>query len=958
MKETIKMRPVLALFIALLISLTCTLNVFAADFGDEKDLGQNEEVTLLFDPKGGVFLDGTTESMEIILIADEYDTVNGYCYYSTITQEDIPELQPRDGCTFEGWYFEGQQLNAGDRIYDALVQFDAKWRGVNPASVDDNVKPFFNNTLPDIRYGGVSGETSGLSVRALSDPKSSDDLTFNADNLGITSYDVNTAVQLDITLDSGTAGTHGVIITMPVPEALAGVEEVVAIHYGATTEAIACEVSGDTLSFTLENFSPVILMKGVVPEYATVYVENVRGGALVVFDASRGQKVLPIGENVTIIKGATLYTYPYPMEDSKGAIQCTRSEARTTAGRLILGSDGAYAGIMQITVTQDTVISATFERVSASGSDSLLVQPERTYFPVEAGNTGTPIDTTLSATQNGNVLSGATFVKSPDQGEAGFGFTVTEAGALTSDSEVALGSYTIYVDVTYEGQAYERIPVTINSGSGLNIELYIAENMRSGDLLNMLATPLVAKVTTLDDLAGMYAIFPIYNYDTFAGVYTADGIKVSEDDDMVPEDKNYYFLRHADANGNLYSLTVRPLSDGSSGGGSSGGSFRTLTTDVGGVTVPYTKSGGSVTLTISNTKLEEIIAKADGEAVFDFQNITGTTSASLPTEALKKFADERLSAIFKLPQGVVNLDEDALASIAEQAAGTNVTISLKEADSSALTEEQREAARDNTVYDISIVSSSKNISTLGDGEITVTLPYTLKNSEDPAGVCVWYLDDKGNLEKIPCTYDERSGTVRFSVDHLSYFAVGYDALSAWTNPFTDVRERDWFYEDVTFAAQNGLFSGTSATAFNPNSGMTRGMLVTVLWRMAGSPETDGTNFRDVQDDQWYAEAVAWGSANGIVSGISDGLFAPDAPITREQMAVLLYNYAKFKGYSITTAGTLSQFVDGGSVSGWASDAIRWAVGTELISGKPGGILDPQGGATRAEVAAVLHKFMK
>ena len=135
--------------------------------------------------------------------------------------------------------------------------------------------------------------------------------------------------------------------------------------------------------------------------------------------------------------------------------------------------------------------------------------------------------------------------------------------------------------------------------------------------------------------------------------------------------------------------------------------------------------------------------------------------------------------------------------------------------------------------------------------------------------------------------------------------------------------------------------------------------LTILYRLEGSPAVSGTaSFRDVPAGQYYSEAVAWAAANGIVKGYDTGLFGPDDVITREQLAVILYGYAQYKGYDVTTGGDLSGFADNASVSAWAADALKWANGQGLITGKSGNLLDPAGTATRAEAASILSRFCK
>ncbi|MDE6996178.1 MAG: S-layer homology domain-containing protein, partial [Lachnospiraceae bacterium] len=176
--------------------------------------------------------------------------------------------------------------------------------------------------------------------------------------------------------------------------------------------------------------------------------------------------------------------------------------------------------------------------------------------------------------------------------------------------------------------------------------------------------------------------------------------------------------------------------------------------------------------------------------------------------------------------------------------------------------------------------------------------------------------------------------------------------SAAAEKFADVNPGAWYYTAVDYAVNEKLFSGTSATTFAPNVAMTRGMFVTVLGNKAGLDTKDypSSSFSDVKAGTWYAPYVEWAAQNGIVTGTGNGRFSPEQSVTREQMAVILYNYAKFTDCDLTTrAGLLEQFPDGDRVSGYAKYAMEWAVTHKIISGS-GGRLDPRGTATRAQVA--------
>ena len=179
------------------------------------------------------------------------------------------------------------------------------------------------------------------------------------------------------------------------------------------------------------------------------------------------------------------------------------------------------------------------------------------------------------------------------------------------------------------------------------------------------------------------------------------------------------------------------------------------------------------------------------------------------------------------------------------------------------------------------------------------------------------------------------------------------------NPFTDVSEKDWFYGDVMFAYENGLMIGTGNAQFRPHGTATRGMMATILWRMAGSPAPKGNNsFTDVEAGTWYTDAIAWTAENGIFLGYGNNKVGPNDSITREQLAAIFFRYADYKGCDMTAKGELDKFRDAGKVSDYARAAMQWAVGSGLIQGKPDGVLDPQGTATRAEIAAMLHRFLE
>lgn len=177
-------------------------------------------------------------------------------------------------------------------------------------------------------------------------------------------------------------------------------------------------------------------------------------------------------------------------------------------------------------------------------------------------------------------------------------------------------------------------------------------------------------------------------------------------------------------------------------------------------------------------------------------------------------------------------------------------------------------------------------------------------------------------------------------------------------PFVDVAEKDWYYDAVKYVFENGLFSGTGNDCFEPKTGMNRAMLATVLWRVSGKPENSGeTVFTDVKPGAWYAQAVAWAAQCGVVNGVSADSFAPDSPLTREQIATMLFRYHTLVRGGSAQSGSLSAFPDGNTVSDWAVDSVGWAARTGIVTGRGDGSLQPTESATRAEVAMMLMRYL-
>lgn len=222
-------------------------------------------------------------------------------------------------------------------------------------------------------------------------------------------------------------------------------------------------------------------------------------------------------------------------------------------------------------------------------------------------------------------------------------------------------------------------------------------------------------------------------------------------------------------------------------------------------------------------------------------------------------------------------------------------------------------------------------------------------------------DEKGKEIKLT---DLGNGKFSFTMPDSkitidAQFVEKTDEIPVVINPFADVKESDWFYNDVMYVYSKGIMSGTGEKTFEPNTTTNRAMFVAVAWRLEHMPSPENeASFTDVEKGTWYTDAVAWAYENGVASGFGDGTFGPNESITREQLAVFLYKYAQYKGYDLTITGNIDSFSDKDSVSSWAKNAVTWAVQNKIIAGKDGNKLDPKGHATRAEFAAIVHRFLE
>lgn len=358
--------------------------------------------------------------------------------------------------------------------------------------------------------------------------------------------------------------------------------------------------------------------------------------------------------------------------------------------------------------------------------------------------------------------------------------------------------------------------------------------------------------------------------------------------------------------------------------------------------------GDTATVFLTSRQLRAATGAQSGVAVTVDATDPAVGTVVLAGRSIANACDAGAAALqVKFRSGTVTLDARALAALDLH---KDVAVSLASGAS-------LNAAQQRALGSQAAAATFANASVLVDGAAascpagSVRAAVAVNAADD---LTAWSLADDGSISAVGGVYDAGQQTYAFDVVN------GVTAIARF--PFTDVVAGTWYYGAAAYAYNNGLFAGMTPTTFAPNATMTRAMLVSVLWRLAGAPAPKAPNtFVDVPDGAWYTDAVTWAAENGVVSGIGGSRFDPSGFVTREQTAEILYNYAHSKGYDVSARADLTAFPDAGSVSGWAEEALSWANAAGLINGtvRDGQtILDPQGSASRAQVAMILMNYVE
>lgn len=424
-------------------------------------------------------------------------------------------------------------------------------------------------------------------------------------------------------------------------------------------------------------------------------------------------------------------------------------------------------------------------------------------------------------------------------------------------------------------------------------------------------------------------------------------------------------------------LTPAP-SDGGSSSGSSGGSSSTPA-----ITVPVSGSGDTVHVSASvsgsTAEVKEIKSAeldkigTDSAVVIDLSGLNkGVTSVTLSTDTIDSICKTEADGVtVKLPSAELRVDRQTLAAVTEQAAGSKIRL-VVEPDSTArgtMTAAQKSTLagmKNAAALEAYFVSNNTRIHDFKGGSVELSIPYRAEGA-----IRAWFLKEDGTREPVSARYDKENA--QLILHHFSHYVIEeLDSSAAYTvcakddscplGAFGDLTATAWYHDGVHYCLENGLMQGVSGGKFLPDGSTTRAQLVTILWRLEGSPETTGAvRFGDTAGGAWYTEAVRWAVGCGVVKGYDNECFGPDDAVTREQMAAILYRYAQHKGYDVSAGEdtNILSFDDAFAVSEYAIPAMQWACGSGTVHGiaRDGRmLLAPRDTTTRAQTATLLMRF--
>ncbi len=786
--------------------------------------------------------------------------------------------------------------------------------------------------------------------------------------------DKATYVGMPVTLDSAATAADGGSIT-----------------YAWYSNTVRSTTGATALGVTTATCSPVVSLAGTTYYYCVVTNTNnaVNGAKTAITTSAIAEvKVNPAPATVSsvavnppaaTIQKDTAYQFGATVTGTNNPSQ---GVVWSVSGQSDGGTSISPSGLLTVAAGETaetlTVTATSTADGSKSGTATVTVTDSPTPAPTVTSVTVTPATVTLNKSAGYTFSALVQGTNAPSQAvtwtvEGGNGATAIAAdGTLTIYENETASTLTIKatstVDSTKSGTAVVMVlqpppaiyTLTITANTGGSITSGASGDYEAGTVISISASP---------DSGYQFSKWTTNSGGSFGSATSASTTFT------VP------------ASATTVTATFTTTGGGNNGGGSSagggddGGFTPTIPpekkpdqpVEIGVAITTATVSNGLASVTVSDQAITDAIKKVQEETkklektangigvALDVKMPQGASSLSLSLSqnALQSLVDADVTSL-TVNGGIASLglDLETLKEIQGQSTG-DVTISLQPVTN--LSAAAKKLIGKRPVYDVTIsfIKDGKPnpITLLGRGNVTLFLPYSPGRNEAVGWLFGVYVDDEGNVSRIPgSVFDVNSGSLILSTNHFSVYGVGYTAP---TEKYTDIASH-WAKESIDYVVGRGLFSGTTEKTFSPNMAMDRGMLVTVLGRLAGADVSayKTSSFNDVAADKYYLPYVEWAYKNGIISGTGGGKFAPERAVTREEIALILQNYAKATGYKLPVTREVITFADASSIGSGYTAAVKAVQQAGIMRGENGNKFNSKASATRAELSAMLHRYIK
>lgn len=687
--------------------------------------------------------------------------------------------------------------------------------------------------------------------------------------------------------------------------------------------------------------------------------------------------VLAQGQNILEPEGASVSVNPKPGYNNSWIVE---NDGTTLAKNATIGptpldtvSINGQANVGELLTATVSPGGATVDFQWISGLENIAGATGVSYT-VETSDIGKEISVTVRGTGNysGIITSHSTAaVANADQG-APTGLTgVAPTSVANNDGKITGTSR----DMEYKlSSASDWTAVIGNEITGLaagtyNVRYEAKVGFNAGTAKDVVIPAYIkSEVTTLSNLTvdgtsvmGFAAGTLSYNVELAAGTTNVPSVVGTPPDanatvvvtDAVALAGSTTILVTAEDGTTIKTYTINFTVASAPTGGSGGGSSATPTinTDTGSVTDGQLNNAAG--------------AAKNGETVTIRSN--RNNEVTFPASGLGSLAGKDNSLTIVTEKGTLTFDSKAVLAMGTQASAEDIKVIVNNVEKTILTEAQQEKVGDRVVYDLTVMSGGKLISSFNGGKVSVSIPYLIEEGQSTDDLNVWYMADDGSLTEIKCIYDAKTKSVTFLVDHFSKYIIGYVDVATWVNPFRDVISSAWFYEAVAYVNSRNLMKGQTENTFAPQAAMTRGMFVTILGRMEGVDTSmceESNAFSDVDSSQYYSSYIAWASDKSIVNGVGEDKFAPNAPVTREQMAVMMTNYMKDKGQGPEGLWAIQlKYGDLEDSSSWASEGLMFMTMKGLMKGMGNDadgspLFAPKLTSNRAQTAQLMMNFQE